>query len=190
MRQPYLIIARVKRAHGVKGEVYADILTDDGERFFPGLQVFLFSHERVENQQPIGTLTIKQTRYGPSGLLLFFNECHSREDAVRYNGLYLAVRREDALPLRDDTEFYVGELLGASVYDDVHGFLGVIISVDSIGPSTVLAVRDSGKKDLFIPFRRIYVRHIDIDTDRVDVALPPDLYGLYREEGLEKKTLI
>ncbi|NMA17425.1 MAG: 16S rRNA processing protein RimM [Clostridiaceae bacterium] len=188
MRQPYLIIARVKRAHGVRGEVYADILTDDDERFYPGLQVFLFSHERIGNQRPVGKLTIEQVRYGPSGLLLFFEECDSREEAAKYSGLYLAVRREDALPLRDETEFYVGELLGASVYDDVRGFLGVIASVDTIGSSTVIAVRDPGKRDLYIPFREIYFRQIDIDADRIDVTLPPDLYGLYRGENNEKET--
>ncbi len=177
MKSARLLIGYLRRPHGVRGDVLAKSLTDDDARFTEGLTCLLV---KDRDASPHGEVTITRVRATPSGLLLGFRGCDDRETARSYCGFFLAVKREDALELRDDDEFYTGDLIGSHVIDRTLGDLGELIELIDAGGSDVLVVRKPGEKDVLIPFLKSIVLRVDIESDTIEVELPEGLYELYR----------
>ena len=177
MKSPRLLIGYLRRAHGVRGDILAKSLTDDDARFMEGLGCLLVKNKDCE---PHGKVTITRVRATPSGLLLGFRGCDDRETARRYCGSYLAVNREDAIELRDEDEFYSGDLVGSRVIDRTLGDLGELIDLIDAGGSEVLVVHKTGEKDVLIPFLKSIVQSVDIEAGTIEVVLPEGLYELYR----------
>lgn len=175
MRRPYLLIGACLRAHGVMGEVLVKSLTEDNDRFYRGLTCYA-----MDGDQPVRELALTGCRVTPKGLLLAFEGMESREKAQSLAGLGLAVKREDALELGDEFEFYYGDLVGADVVDARRGHLGTVADITSAGGAEILLVTRQGANDLLIPFLRSMVRTVDTDRSRIDVDLPDDLFDLYR----------
>ncbi|MBP6162163.1 MAG: 16S rRNA processing protein RimM [Clostridiaceae bacterium] len=177
MKSVRLLIGYLQRAHGVRGEILTRSLTDDDARFTEGMKCFLVKDRDAE---PYGEVTISNIRITPSGLLLALRGCEDRETARSYCGSYLAVNREDAIELRDDDEFYTGDLVGARVIDRALGDLGELVDFISAGGSEVLVVRKPGESDVLIPFLKSIVPYVDIEANTIEVVLPEGLFELYR----------
>jgi 16S rRNA processing protein RimM len=176
VRRDTLLIGRCLKAHGVEGEVLVQSLTDDAGRFAAGLRCLVVDDADVPSEEIV---VIERARSTPKGVLCAFESISDREAARALSGRYLAVRREDALPLEDGM-FYTGDLIGCRVIDDDRGALGVIVDVVPIGGTDTLVIASDGERDLFVPFQRSIVRSVDIDGDEVRVRLPAGLYEIYR----------
>ena len=75
---------------------------------------------------------------------------------------------------------YVGDLIGCSLIDvagDSPRTVGVIEDVDrEAGPVALLVVQAVGQADeVLVPFAKAYLRRIDLDGRRVEMALPEGL---------------
>lgn len=177
MKQSYLMIGYLQRAHGVRGDIFTKSLTDDDARFTEGLKCFLV---KDKDHEPHGEVTLSRVRLTPSGLLLGIRGCEDRETAKNYCGSYLAVSREHALELRDEDEFYTGDLIGANVIDEELGELGELVDLISSGGGEILVVRKVGERDVLIPFLKSIIQQIDLDEQTIKVKLPEGLFELYR----------
>lgn len=180
MKRPFLLIGTCLRAHGIKGEVLTRCLTDDQSRFFEGLICYAMDDKA---DRPLEKLRLSACRPTPQGLLLSFDGIRSREEARRLAGVSLAVKREDALALMDDSEFYYGDLLGSQVTDERVGCLGQVTDIMNAGSGEILVVSKKGEKDLLIPFLRAIVGRVDTEENQILVRLPDGLYELYRDAG-------
>ncbi len=178
MKRPYLLIGACQRAHGVKGEVLVKSLTDDPDRFIPGLICYAMDET---GESPVRQLTLSGCRPTPQGFLLSFDGIETRDAARLLTGSRLAVKREDAVPLADSFEFYYGDLIGAGVFDKEKGDLGSITDIIRAGNGDILVVSREGEKDLLIPFLRSIIQKVDIGSGRIDLCLPDGLYPLYRQ---------
>ena len=178
MKRAYLLIGVCQRPHGVKGEVLVKSLTDDDQRFFQGLTCTLLDHPDA----PAGkSLTLSAARPVPQGLLLTFDGIISREDARQLGGSYLAVRREDALPLESPDDFYSGDLIGMQVKDSLWGDLGAVVDVMNAGSGDILIVAKEGEREVLIPFMKNLILSVDLDSNLIEVQLPQGLMELYRQ---------
>lgn len=178
MKSVRLLIGYLRRAHGIHGDILVKSLTDDDARFTVGLKCFLVKDSDAD---PHGEVTISRVRVTPSGLLIGFRGCDNRETARRYCGSYLAVRREDAIEIRDEDEFYTGDILGSRVSDRTRGDLGELVDLIDAGGSDVLVVRKLGERDVLIPFLKSIVQSVDIEANTIEVVLPEGLFELYRD---------
>ncbi|HPX93532.1 MAG TPA: ribosome maturation factor RimM [Bacillota bacterium] len=178
MKRPFFLIGACQRAHGIKGEVLVRSLTDDPERFFQGLVCYAMDDA---GEEPVEKLTLSGCRPVPQGLLLTFQGIADREAARRLAGVKLAVRREDALELSGEGEFYYGDLLGAAVRDRQRGLLGMVTDVMDTGSGDILVVSQAGQADVLIPFLRSIVKEVDPDFRSMEVELPDGLFELYRQ---------
>lgn len=186
MRRPHLLVGVCQRAHGVKGEVLVKSLTDDDSRFFPGLVCQLMSGI---DSEPVGSCRLLGVRPVPQGLLLSFEGVESREAAQSFSGVYLAVRREEAIELRDQYEFYSGDLIGMRVSDREAGLLGQVADILDTGSGQILLVEKEGEESVLIPFLRAVILSVDLDSDEIKVDLPPGLLALYRtRDGDERQA--
>jgi len=118
--------------------------------------------------------------------VLHFAGVDSISSAEELAGLIVAVPQEERATLAGD-EVYIGDLIGCALVD-VAGVepvaVGEIEDVDrSAGPVAILVVRvKSSSDEILIPFAKDYLRCVDVEAKRVEMALPEGLTDLNRRE--------
>jgi 16S rRNA processing protein RimM len=151
-----LEVARVGRAHGLRGEVAVTFISNRPERTAPG--TCLYAEDRE--------LVIRSAREHQHRWLVHFDGVDDRTQAERLLGLVLT-----AEPLADDgDELWVHELVGAEVVDRAGAALGTVTAVEA-NPAHDLLVLDSGP---LIPV--VFV--VEQRDGRVVVDLPDGLLEL------------
>ena len=100
-----------------------------------------------------------------------FREYPTREEAQQLMGRLLTVAREEAMPL-DDGEYYVFDIVGLTVYDEMDNAIGTIDNVLHTGSNDVYVVRTEEGRDLLVPALRTVVCAIDLADGRMTVRLP------------------
>jgi len=114
------------------------------------------------------------------GIVLHFAGVDSISAAEELKGLVVAIPQADRAPLAAD-ETYIGDLIGC-VLVDVAGAatvnVGEIEDVDrTAGPVPLLVVRGASG-EVLIPFAKSYLRKLDLEGRRVEMALPEGLVDL------------
>ena len=170
-----LTVARVRRAHGLTGEVLVHAETDDGAEVFHPERRFGVRIERGR-ETVVHEMTLVESRPHRGGYLLRFREVVDRDTAQTLLGAELLLEREDLRPL-DEGEYFLHELVGLEVTDEHEGSLGPIVDVYDTAGQVLAAVRVDGRERLF-PLRREFVRKVDMETRHVEVALPDGLLEL------------
>ena len=183
-------LARVKRTQGRKGEVFAEILTDFPEKFAERRRLWLLpgddapAHKAAAGANP-REVELRHHWLHKGGVVLHFAGVDSISAAEALAGLVVAIPLEERAALGAD-EVYVGDLIGC-VLVDVAGAepvtVGEIDDVDrSAGPVAILVVRGTSTDEILIPFAKDYLRRVDVDAKRVEMALPEGLMELNRQE--------
>ncbi len=119
------------------------------------------------------------------GIVLHFEGVDSITAAEALKGLYAAIPRIERAPLADG-EAYISDLVGCLLVDVAHPepkVVGPIEDVDrSAGPVALLVVQGPNGETL-IPFAQDYLRRIDLESRRVEMALPEGLVDLPIRSG-------
>ncbi len=159
-----VVVGRIGRAHGIRGDLGVDIRTDEPERrFAPGSSVIAGTR----------TLTIVSTRQHSGRLIVRFDGVNDRTAAETLHGTVLEAEvTADELP-EDPEEFYDHQLIGLEVRtgDTV---IGTITQVIHLPAQDTLAVK-AGEREILIPFVRDLVPELHVAAGYVLVA---DLPGL------------
>ncbi len=147
------------------------------------------SHLGTRETKPIDlqAYQVELTNHWPhkGGVVLHFAGVDSISDAAALNGLMVAIPRAERAEL-DADEVYIGELTGCTLVDVANAAetgrppaeVGVIEDVDrTAGPVALLVVRGAAG-EVLIPFAKSYLRRIDLEARRVEMALPEGLVDL------------
>ncbi len=174
----WVLLARIVRPQGRRGEVLADIFTDFPEHFTERKRLFL--------RPPQGTETMREARVESHWLhkgrvVLKFSQVDSIADAETLRGFEVVIPREERMPLEGDA-VYVSDLLGVRVIDVSRGGAedaGEITDVEpeAAGPA-MLVVRTPAGDERLIPFVRAYLRKIDLEAKRMEMELPLGLLAM------------
>ncbi len=170
-----ILVGIVARAHGLRGEVVVQSLSDAPDRFAPG-NVFAASLPSGETR----TLRIAASRPFQARWLVHFEGVAGREDAEAIHGAELSIRREEAAPLPPG-RYYRFELLGLEAFLPDGRKLGVVEDVFSTGANDVLTVRGE-RGEILVPMIEAVVRAVDRDAGRIVLDPPPGLPGLETPE--------
>lgn len=172
MEAVHLAVARFLKAHGLKGAVLVESLTDAPvDVFVPGRRLVPVD----EAGAPQGTeVTLRRGRPARRAWLLEFEGFDSRTAVERWPWRWLGVRREELTPPRAD-QLYVHEIAGTAVVSEGQ-VLGTARSLAGLHDE-FLVVEIEGREHL-IPFRRPIVRAVDRVARRIEVDLPPGLLEL------------
>jgi 16S rRNA processing protein RimM len=182
-------LARIKRTQGRKGEVFADLLTDFPEKFAQRRRLWLLDGDASAQSLAAGAspreVELLHHWLHKGGVVLHFAGVDSISAAEELAGLVVVIPREERAALSAD-EVYIGDLIGC-VLVDVAGVepvtVGEIEDVDrSGGPVPILVVRGASIDEILIPFAKDYLRRVDVEAKRVEMALPEGLVGLNRSE--------
>ncbi len=164
-----LLIGRVMKSHGIRGEVSVQPTTDAPQLRFAVGNVL---HGKQNKKQHI--LTIKAVRAHKDRLLIQFEEIADRTAADSLRGTQFF-----ASPLQDpeDDGFYDHELEGLRVVLDGED-IGEVFGVTH-GPSqSLLEVRLSSGKECLVPFVEAIVPEVDLDKGQVIITPPEGLLEL------------
>lgn len=146
--------ARVRRLHGVHGEVRAEALGGDASRFAAGMRL------RVEDGE---WLTVERTRPGVEGeVLLTFAEISTREAAAMLTGKYLCVSQDEARPLPEG-EWFVWQLVGLRALDETGAEVGTVTDVEEAVASDVLVLR-TARGERRLPMVREFIKSVDVEA--------------------------
>jgi len=171
-----ILVGLVARAHGLRGEVVVESLSDAPGRFAPG-NTFAAALPSGESR----TIRIAASRPFQARWLVHFEGIASREDAEALHGAELSIRREEVAPLPPG-RYYRFELLGLEAILPDGRRLGVVEDVFSTGANDVLTVRGD-RGEILVPMLDSVVRSVDRDAGRIVLDPPPGLPGL---EALEE----
>ncbi len=184
--EPWVWLARIRRPQGRKGEVFADILTDFPEKFAERRRLWLLSDGVCATAAPREAELVAHWLH-KGGIVLHFAGVDSISAAETLAGLVVAIPQSERAPL-DEDEVYVGDLIGCLLVDvagaaPVH--VGEIEEVDrAAGPVALLVVRGAAG-EVLVPFAKSFLRNIDIDARRVEMALPAGLVELNAPGAVE-----
>jgi 16S rRNA processing protein RimM len=146
-----VVIGRIGRAHGIRGELTVDIRTDEPERrFAPGSSVVCGDR----------TLTVASARHHGGRLVVAFREIPDRNAAEGIHGTILEAVVDPLDVPQDPDEFYDHQLVGleARVADAVVGTVTGIVH----GPHQDTLTVDVDGREVFIPFVTEIVPVVDV----------------------------
>ena len=177
--EDWVWLARIRRPQGRKGEVFAALLTDFPEKFAERKRLWLLLEQTAAITAPREVELIAHWPH-KGGIVLHFAGIDSISAAETLKGLIVAIPRSERAALAED-EIYIGDLIGCSLIDVASAApqtVGEIESVDRTGGAVALLVVRGVAGEVLIPFAKRYLRKIDLEAKRVEMALPEGLVEL------------
>ncbi|WP_205808690.1 ribosome maturation factor RimM [Micromonospora sp. HNM0581] len=186
-----LIVGRIGKPHGIRGEVTVQVRTDEPEtRFAPGMVLNAVpgaNAATATGPAPVGpgvpfripdTLTVESARRHQGRLLVAFDGVLDRDVAEALRGTLLGVDSADVDPPEDPEEFHDHELVGLAVVTPDGERLGEVARIDHAPASDLLVLRRPEGHTALIPFVRAIVPEVDLAGGRVVVDPPAGLLDL------------
>ncbi len=160
----FLAIGKLRRPHGIKGNIIMDVLTDFPERLQPGRTVYIGE----EHHLPMKVARVHQH----SGtILLGLEGIETPEQAGELRNQYVFVRTK-AIPLLPKGEYYHHQLLGLKVLDDQGNLLGKLDEILETRANDVYVVRSEDGRELLLPAVENEVI-LNIDLKRGEMIVKP-----------------
>lgn len=166
----FLIIGRVGKPHGVRGEARVEILTELPERFTWLERVFVSLKEHDTAPRPVG---VESVRFHKNQALVKFTGYDWRDQVTALRSHWLFVPEEEGIPL-EEGEFYAYQLIGMDVHTDEDVYLGKIKEIMQTKANDVYIVKGP-KGEVLLPETDEVVQEIDIESGRVIVHIIPGL---------------
>ena len=166
-----VVVGRIGRPHGVRGEVTVEVRTDDPDlRFVPGAVLRTDPADR-------GPITIAGVHWHSGTLLLRLEGVDSREAAEAVRNTELLVDVADLPEIEDPDSFYDHQLVGLTARLPDDSELGTVTAVRHEAQD-LLVVRRAEGGDVLIPFVSAIVPTVDLAGGFVVVDPPEGLLEL------------
>lgn len=174
-----LLVARIGKPHGIRGEVTVQLHTDDPEtRFAPGA---VLSTEAARGSGVPTALTVSSARSHRGIWLIGFEGIPDRSGAESLRGTQLFIDAEDGLPEDDDEGYYESELVGLDAVALDGSALGTITGLQTGAAQDLLVVELAAGGEALVPFVEAIVPEVDLERGRVVLDPPPGLLELGTE---------
>ena len=166
-----LVVGRVGRPHGLRGEVTVEVRTDDPDlRFAAGESLATDPAER-------GPLTVAGSRWHSGRLLVRFAGHDDRDAAEALRDTVLAIDSGRLEPLEDSEQFYDHELIGLRVLTVGGEDVGTVSDVLHYGQD-LLVVDGTGARagaEILVPFVAAIVPEVDVAAGKLVIDPPAGL---------------
>jgi 16S rRNA processing protein RimM len=162
----FLVIGRLHRSHGIRGEIILEVLTDFPERIQPGAQFYL-GDERLP-------LEVQSRRVHGDSLLVSFRDYVTPEAVSGFRNQYLYVPAADRPPLPEG-EYYYHQLLGLQVVADTGQPLGVLVNILDNPANEIYVVRPPDGPEILLPAIEDVILGVDLQRGEIHVHVLPGL---------------
>ncbi|PFG42750.1 16S rRNA processing protein RimM [Isoptericola jiangsuensis] len=158
-----LVVARIGRAHGLRGEVGLDVRTDvPQERFVVGAVL-------ATAPAAAGPLTVTSARTHQGRWLVGFAGVSDRTGAEALRGVELVVTEDVSA---EEDAWYPHELAGLRAELADGTVVGEVVGLEHLPAQDALVVKETGGERTLVPFVRAIVPEVDVPGGRV-VLTPP-----------------
>ena len=176
-----VIVGRVGRPHGIRGEVVIGVRTDEPDlRFVVGAILDVERSPDGDSEQ----LTVAAARWHSGQLLVAFAGVTDRTAAGELTGSWLSVDSSQLPEIADPDEFRDHELIGLSVRTCAGDPVGVVTDVLHSGQDLLVVGRPDGKDgESLVPFVKAIVPEVDVQAGVIVIDPPPGLLDSAPEVG-------
>jgi 16S rRNA processing protein RimM len=165
-----IIVGRVRKAHGIRGELVVEPITDEPDAVFASGRRVIAGTASGDPDKDRRELNILSSREFKGGFIVQFEEIASRNDAELWRDRFLLVPADELEPLGDD-EVYVHELLGMSVELESGEPVGKVIDTYELPQGLTLDV-ERANGTVLIPYDRVVT---SVDRQRRIIRIEPPL---------------
>ena len=163
-----VVVGRIGKAHGIRGEVTVEVRTDEPERRFHS-GALLHTREGA-------TLTVVDARPHGTAMLVRFQGIDDRNAAESLRGTLLEVDVDPHEQPEDDDEYYDRQLEGLRARGVQGEDLGIVHEVLHLPGHDLLAVRTPDGREVLVPFVREIVTEVDVPGGAVTIDPPGGLF--------------
>jgi 16S rRNA processing protein RimM len=164
-----MIVGRVRKAHGVRGDLVVEPLTDEPDAVFaPGRRVFAgtASGDRARDGLELHIATSSPFK---GGFIVHFAEIDDRNVADTWHERFLLLPADELTPLADD-QIYIHELTGMRVELESGEAVGTVVETYELPQGLTLDVsREEGS--VMIPYDRV-VTSVDREARVIRIDPP------------------
>jgi 16S rRNA processing protein RimM len=169
-RPMQVVVARIGKAHGLRGEVTVQVLTGaPDERFVPGATF-------VTEPPEAGPLVLRSARDNNGILLLGFEHTQDRSGAEALRGIKLLA--EVLADDQDEEAWFERDLVGLKAVTVGGLQVGEVTALESRPAQDLLVLRLTDGREALVPFVAAIVPEVDIAGGRVVLDPPPGLLNL------------
>ncbi len=162
----FVLVGKLRKPHGIRGEVRMSVLTDFPELISSGKMVYVGERHQ--------SYTVSAIRWHGGDLLVSFKELPDRTAVEIFRNVMVYMKSED-MPELPEGEFYTHELIGLEVVTDQGTKLGKLKEVLITGANDVYLVESPEQKDLLLPAIDEVILDIDHDKGVIQVHILPGL---------------
>lgn len=166
-----LLVGRVARAHGKRGEVIVNLETDFAdERYREGGVLIVGDGPAAQPRR------LEAVRFHQGRPIVAFEGVATMSEAEALAGAGIWLRAEDAGPLPEGT-YYRHDLIGCEVRDERGTHIGRVTGVEGALEHSLLVVAGE-KSEVLVPLAADICRTIDVAARTIVIAPPEGLIEL------------
>ena len=170
----WVALAALRRARGIRGELVAENLGSDPERFAPGLKGTLLPSLESDGGR---AAELERAWTHAGSLVLKFTGIDTRTEAEEFQGWFFCIKEVERPPAPEG-QVYLSDLIGCELLAVADGRqIGVVTGFQDLGGHVLL---ESGEH-LLIPYVPAICREVDVAGRRILVELPEGLEDLNRK---------
>lgn len=172
-----LVVGRIGRAHGIRGDVSVEVRTDEPElRLGPGAVL-------LTDPASVGPLTVESGKVHSGRLLLRFAGVNDRTAAEALRNTMLIAEVDPEERPEDPEEYYDHQLIGLDVVLADGTPVGEITEVIHLPYQDLLTVKKADDTEVLVPFVSQIVPSIDLENQRAVITPPAGLIDSAETEG-------
>ena len=171
-REEDVVIARILKARGIRGEVACVLETD-----FPGR---FSSLEQVTVWMPDGarlSLKVEDHWFHNQRVILKFEGYDTMTAAQSLAGGRLVIAEADVVPLAEG-QFFERQVIGSEVMTSGGRTLGLVTRVMRTGGTDLLVLKSDDGRERLIPFADEICTDVDVGAKRITIDPPDGLLDL------------
>lgn len=167
-----VVIARIVKARGIRGEVACDLATDFPERFqdIEDATVVMPNGARL-------SLRLEHHWFHQDRVILKFADTNTMTDAQSLVGGVLVIPQSDAWELEED-EFYEYDLIGLEAFTAEGKRIGQVTKLLRTGGNDLLVIEGENNREILIPFVDEICKEVDVEAKRITINAPEGLLDL------------
>jgi 16S rRNA processing protein RimM len=160
----FVAVGKLRRPHGVNGEMLMDVLTDFPQRLRKNKVVYVGEEHEA--------LTLETVRPQDRALLVSFAGFEGIDAIGRLRNFNVYVKISELPPLPEG-EYYHHQLIDLRVVDETGKQLGALTEILETGANDVYVVTDTEGKEILMPAIADVVLKVDLEKREIQVR-PPD----------------
>lgn len=182
----FVVIARILRPRGRRGEVLAEILTDFPGRFEGLRRIFLSAAGTEAVEEPPRARSLESTWLHKDKVVLKLSGVDSITAAEDLRGLAVLIPYSERVPLPPHS-YYWPDIIGCRVLagsPEARVEIGKVEAIEPTAGAPILHVKRGDRRDeeVLIPFAQEICREVDPEAKLILIDPPEDLLDLNKPQ--------